>query len=80
MISTGETPVSFTRDIWQSCRQSHIVANQEDLAKEMMNLDLQSIFLRTANGYLMCRKILRHGTFPLYFQFEGRCAADFDRP
>jgi hypothetical protein len=27
-----------------------------------------------------CRKILRHGTFPLYFPSEGKCAADFYRP
>jgi hypothetical protein len=26
---------------------------------------------------LTCCKILRHGTFPLYFSSEGRCAADF---
>jgi hypothetical protein len=25
---------------------------------------------------LTCRKILRHGTFPLYFPSEGRCTAD----
>jgi hypothetical protein len=37
-------------------------------------------YLKYLKGFLSCRKILRHGTFPLYFPSEGRCAVDFYRP
>jgi len=61
MISTGETPDSSTRALWKSYQQSHLVAKQEELAKEMMNLALRSIFVHTSKGSLTCRKIFRHG-------------------
>jgi hypothetical protein len=34
MISTRETPDLSTRALWQSYQQSHLVAKQEELAKE----------------------------------------------
>jgi hypothetical protein len=34
---------------------------QEELAKEIMNLALRSIFIHTSKGCLTCRKILQHG-------------------
>jgi hypothetical protein len=33
MISTGETPDSSTRVLWQSYQQSHLVANQDNLGE-----------------------------------------------
>jgi hypothetical protein len=35
---------------------SHLVAKQEELAKEMMNLTLQSIFVHTSKGPLTYHK------------------------
>jgi hypothetical protein len=35
---------------------SHLVAKQEELAKEMMNLTLQSIFVHTSKGSLTYHK------------------------
>jgi hypothetical protein len=40
---------------------SHIVAKQEEQAKEIMNLALGSIFVHTSKRFLTCCKILRHG-------------------
>jgi hypothetical protein len=34
IISTGKTPDLFTRALWQSYQQNHLVAKQEELAKE----------------------------------------------
>jgi hypothetical protein len=31
---------------------SHLVANQKELAKKIVNLDLQSIFVNTSKGFL----------------------------
>jgi hypothetical protein len=48
MISTGETPDSSTRALWQSYSQFHLLEKQEGLAKEI-NIVLRStsfIFLR----------------------------------
>jgi hypothetical protein len=39
---------------------SHLVP-KEELAKEVMNLALRSIFVYTSKGSLTSRKILRHG-------------------
>jgi hypothetical protein len=39
---------------------SHLAANQEEPAKEIMNFALGSLF-HTWKGSLTCRKILRHG-------------------
>jgi hypothetical protein len=41
MISTGKAPNSATRDLWQFYQQSHLVENQEKLAKKVMNLALR---------------------------------------
>jgi hypothetical protein len=38
MIFTGENPDLPTRALWKSYKHSYLVAKQEDLAKEMMNL------------------------------------------
>jgi hypothetical protein len=37
---------------------SHLAAKQEELAKEMMNLALQNIFVHTSKGFLTCGNIL----------------------
>jgi hypothetical protein len=39
---------------------SYLVAKQDELAKEMMNLALRSIFVHTPKGSFTCGKILRH--------------------
>jgi hypothetical protein len=46
-------------------QQSHLAENQEELAREIMNLVLQSIFTHTSNGSLICCKILGHGSTAL---------------
>jgi hypothetical protein len=48
---------------------SHLVAKQEELAKEIMNLALQSIFNDTLKGPLTCRKMTWDRW--LYFPSEG---------
>jgi hypothetical protein len=48
---------------------SHLVAKQEELAKEIMNLALQSIFSDTLKGSLTCRKTTWDRW--LYFPSEG---------
>jgi hypothetical protein len=57
---------------------NHLLANQDELAKEMMKLALRSSFVHTSKGSLIRRTILRHGadgfTSPTK---EERCAADF---
>jgi hypothetical protein len=35
MTSTGETPDYSTKGLWKSYHQSHLVANHEELAKDM---------------------------------------------
>jgi hypothetical protein len=40
---------------------SHLVAKQEETAKEIMNLALGSIFVLTSKVSLTCHKILQHG-------------------
>jgi hypothetical protein len=40
LYQEGKTPDSSTRALWQSYQQSHLVANQEDVVKEMMDLAL----------------------------------------
>jgi anti-anti-sigma regulatory factor len=39
-----KTSDSFTRALWQSWQQSHLVGNQEEVAREIMNLTLRNIF------------------------------------
>jgi hypothetical protein len=60
MMSAGGNPDSSTRALWQSYRQSHLVANRRKWAKEI-NLAVRSIFVHASKGFLTCRKILRHG-------------------
>jgi hypothetical protein len=60
MISTGEAPNSATRDLWQFYLQSHLVENQEKLAKKVMNLALRSISF-IFRSFLICRKIFQQG-------------------
>jgi hypothetical protein len=45
MISTKETPDSSIRAFWKSYQQKHIVAKQEELAKEMTNFWHYEVFL-----------------------------------
>jgi hypothetical protein len=40
---------------------SHLVTKQEEVAKEIMNLALRSIFVHTSKVFFTFRKILRHG-------------------
>jgi hypothetical protein len=61
IMPTGETPNSSTRALWKSCQQSYLVAKQEELAKKIMNLALQSISIYTFKGSLTNRNILLHG-------------------
>jgi hypothetical protein len=58
---------------------SHLVAKQEEVAKEIMNLVLWSIFVCTSKGFLTCRKILRRGADGFTPPSEERCDADFYR-
>jgi hypothetical protein len=41
MMPTGETPDSSTTALYKSYQQSHLVAKQEEQAKEMMNFVLR---------------------------------------
>jgi hypothetical protein len=58
-----ETPDSSTRAVWKSYQQSHLVAKQEELLNEMMNLTLQSavFFVHISEGSSTCHKVLQHG-------------------
>jgi hypothetical protein len=56
----GKTPDSSTSDLWQAYQQCHLVAKQKELAKEITNSALRSIF-HTSKLSLTCRKILPHG-------------------
>jgi hypothetical protein len=40
---------------------SLLVAKQEDIAKEMVNSTLRSVYVRTLKVSLTCHQILRHG-------------------
>jgi hypothetical protein len=75
--STGWFPVS--RDI-SGNHQYCLVSCQTETSLQRVgegNENLVSLFLLDFKRSFTCRKILRHGTFPLYFPSEGRCAADF---
>jgi hypothetical protein len=50
-IDRGKASDSSTTAIWQSYQQSHLVAKQEDLAKEIMNLTLRSTFVHISKVY-----------------------------
>jgi hypothetical protein len=49
----GKTPDSSTRALWKSCQHSHLVEKQEELANEIMNLALRSVFF-------ILRRVLWH--------------------
>jgi hypothetical protein len=66
------TPDFFTRALWQSYYQSPIVPKQEELTKEVMNLALRSIFIRTSNIATWSPR--------LYFPSKGRRVTDFCHP
>jgi hypothetical protein len=51
-ISTGKTPDSSTRDLWKSYQQNHLVANEEERAKEMMNLSFKICFSYILSDFL----------------------------
>jgi hypothetical protein len=72
MVLTGAN--SSTSTVWRSCQQIHLWGEYENWRRNE-NLVYPSPwdFKRS----LTCRKILRHGTFRLYFPSEGKCAADF---
>jgi hypothetical protein len=57
----GKTLDTSTRALWQFNQQSYLVIKKKELAKEMMNSALRSIFVYTSEGFLTCYKILRHG-------------------
>jgi hypothetical protein len=61
MISTGKTPDSSIRGLWQSYQQSRLGANQEELGEWNGKFGLQSIFVHTSKRYFICCKISRHG-------------------
>jgi hypothetical protein len=58
---------------------SYLVANQEDVAKEMINVVSRSIFVQTSKGPLTCT-VFSAWDRRLFFPFEGRSATDFYRP
>jgi hypothetical protein len=60
LYQKGKTPDSSTRALWEFYQRSHLVANQDELAREMMNLNLalRIIVIHTSKGSLACRKIL----------------------
>jgi hypothetical protein len=45
-----KTPDSSTRTLWQSYQQSHVVAEQDELVMEIMNLAYE-IFISYFNGF-----------------------------
>jgi hypothetical protein len=56
MYCQGKTLDSSTRVFWQSYQHSHLVARQEEVAKEMMNFALR-ISLSYFEGFLTCSEI-----------------------
>jgi hypothetical protein len=61
----GLTPDLTTRDLWRSMRW----------AREMGNFVCSSLW--DFKSSFICRKILRHGTFPLYFPSERKVCCGF---
>jgi hypothetical protein len=51
LYQQGKTLDSSIRVLWQSYPQSHFDAKQEELAKEIINLTLWSIFVHTFKGF-----------------------------
>jgi hypothetical protein len=55
----GKTPDSSTSALWQSYQQRHLGASRRN-RRRSENFACRQ--LRCVNGFLTCRKILRHGT------------------
>jgi hypothetical protein len=64
----GLTPNLTTRDLWRSRRRER--GNDNFVYSSLW--DFKSSFT--------CRKILRHGTFPLYFPYERKVCCGFLSP
>jgi hypothetical protein len=63
VIFTGGSSWFVHQSSLKAYPQSRLVAKQEALAKEIINLGLLSTFVHTSNGSLTCHKILRHGAY-----------------
>jgi hypothetical protein len=72
MISTGETPDSSTRALWQS----HLVAKQEDLCEGNYEFGLRNIFVILRSDFLHAVKYCDMRPTALV-PSEGRRTADF---
>jgi hypothetical protein len=59
MILTGQLLIR-TSKLYENPTSRQLVAKEEKLAKEIMNLILRSTFSHTSKGSLACSKILRH--------------------
>jgi hypothetical protein len=57
LISTGKIPDLSTRGLWQSCQQSHLIANQEELGEANNELGRQNIFVHNLKWFSVCLKI-----------------------
>jgi hypothetical protein len=68
-----------TRALWQVYQQDHLGAQQEDMAKEMMNAAYE-ISLSYIEVFFNMPLNLRTRGRRLYFPSEGRCAEDFYHP
>jgi hypothetical protein len=73
----GKTPNSSTRAFWQSYLQRHLVAKQEELAKEIMNLALEASLFILLRDFFNIQQNLSTWSRRLYFPSEGRHAAIF---
>jgi hypothetical protein len=61
VISIRKTPDSSTRTLWQSYKQRHLIAKQEELEKGNCESCLTEYLFHTPKGSLTCRKTLLHG-------------------
>jgi hypothetical protein len=57
MISTGKTPDLFTRALRQSYQQNHLVAKQEELAKERWILLYKVSLLYSKRFFIMTQNL-----------------------
>jgi hypothetical protein len=72
----GITPYSSTRALWKSYQQRHLERGGMDEGMRISRIQ----YLWYVNGSFTCRKILRHGTFPLYFPSERKVCCGFLSP
>jgi hypothetical protein len=63
-------------DLWQSCQQSHLVANQEEPGEGNYEFSLRSMFVHTSLLLLHAVNLTLWDLW-LYFPFVGRRAAYF---